>query len=462
MSLEEEKVKFAADQLAVQMPLFSARFAFEGIKRKRKSVVFFVLLFIASIAVSIIYFKWAVIILLSLMFSLGTLMRYLPVFFISPPVRLSFHEHISQTEDYPIYTVLVPLFKEANVLPQLLKNLEKLNWPRNRLDVKLVLEQADNSTRMVAQRLKLKEGFEIVIVPDYPPRTKGKACNYALQTARGEFVVIFDAEDIPDPDQLLRAWQIFKNNKDVACLQAPLSFYNMKENWLTRQFAIEYMLQFFYFLPLVIRLNLVPFLGGTSNHFRHEILKAVNGWDPYNVTEDADLGMRFHRLGYNIMMLPSLTKEEAVVRLGDWYKQRTRWIKGWLQTWLVAMNRPKQLLSQIGIKSFIFLQLLVPLYILSMLAHLISVPLIITTYFYSPLSAFFIMAVIIVNYIFVILSITYASKSVNRTQRQNLRSAYFIIPFYWMMLGFAAIRAIKQLLNNPYYWEKTPHGLSKK
>jgi len=348
------------------------------------------------------------------------------------------------------------------MLSVLMGYLQALNWPPSRLDVKLVLEQADNETRQAAERLKLREGFEIVIVPDYPPRTKGKACNYALATARGEFLTIFDSEDRPDPDQLLRAWHMFRTHSEkVACIQAPLSFFNQNENWLTRQFAIEYALQFLFFLPFVVRTGLPVFLGGSSNHFRMQALRAIGAWDAYNVTEDADIGLRLRRFGLRTMMFPSLTQEEAVCRLSDWLKQRTRWIKGWLQTWLVAMRHPSELLAQIGFQGFVFLQLLVPIYILSLLAHCLAWPLVAIIYWIDPFYSQLMVLTIMLVYIFVILSALFACHKMGVRHMRALRFSCWMIPAYWYLLAFAALRAMVQLVVNPYYWDKTTHGVSR-
>ena len=261
----------------------------------------------------------------------------------------------AQTFDGPIYTILVPLFREAHMLPGLADHLRALEWPHDRLDIKIILEEVDDETIAAAQALELEEMFEIIIVPDYQPRTKAKACNYALASARGEFVTIYDAEDQPRPDQLRRAWHIFREApRELACLQAILVFTNSDKSWLAKQFTIEYMLQFMFFLPFIVKKRLPVFLGGSSNHFRADVLRELHGWDAYNVTEDAEIGLRLARCGYHCGMLPSLTYEEAAAHWDNWLHQRSRWIKGWLQTWLVAMRSPGLLLREIGLRDFIF------------------------------------------------------------------------------------------------------------
>jgi glycosyltransferase XagB len=254
----------------------------------------------------------------------------------------------------PFYTILVPLYREGNMLPALVTALRALAYPMDRLDIKLVLEADDAETIAAAEALPLESSFEIIRVPPGLPRTKPKACNYAMQFARGEYIVIFDAEDRPEPDQLLKAIAAFRAApSDVACLQARLNFYNASENWLTCMFALDYALWFDFLLPGLDRLGVPMPLGGTSNHFRTDALRAIHGWDPYNVTEDADLGIRLAQMGYRVTTLDSTTFEEATNELGNWLRQRSRWLKGYMQTWLVHMRRPRGLLKTPALKGFL-------------------------------------------------------------------------------------------------------------
>jgi hypothetical protein len=176
--------------------------------------------------------------------------------------------------ELPVYTILVPLFREAHMLHRLLHGLTHLDWPAAKLDIKLILEAADLDTIAAARALDLPGNVEIVVVPEIHPRTKPKALNYALPLARGEYLVIFDAEDRPDRDQLRRAFAVFRRGPpSLACVQAALNIYNASDNWLTRQFTLEYCALFDALLPALDRLRLPIPLGGTSNHFRMAALK---------------------------------------------------------------------------------------------------------------------------------------------------------------------------------------------
>ena len=105
----------------------------------------------------------------------------------------------------PLYTILVPLFREANMLPGLIQSLRALDYPPAKLEILLVLESVDVETQAALLALELPGNFRTLVAPDQEPRTKPKALNYALQFARGDFVVVYDAEDRPEPDQLCAA-----------------------------------------------------------------------------------------------------------------------------------------------------------------------------------------------------------------------------------------------------------------
>jgi hypothetical protein len=176
---------------------------------------------------------------------------------------------VRREEELPVYTILVPLFREAAIIPGLAKALHALDYPPDKLDIKFVLEEGDSETLEAAKAARLPSHVEFVIVPKSKPLTKPKACNYALAFARGEFLVVYDAEDVPDPRQLRMALGAFdEGGPRMACVQGQLMFYNARENWLTRQSAIEYAALFELLLPALARFGLPFPLGGTSTHFR--------------------------------------------------------------------------------------------------------------------------------------------------------------------------------------------------
>lgn len=363
----------------------------------------------------------------------------------------------------PVYTILVPLFREVSVLKQLTSAIEDLDYPKSKLDVKLLLEEVDTETISAVRELNLPPYFHIIIVPDGKPRTKPKALNYGLQLAQGSYIVIYDAEDIPDPDQLRRALLAFENNTpDTAVIQAKLNFYNPRNNWLTKQFTIEYSSLFDGLLPAYFKFGIPLPLGGTSNHFRRDILEAVGAWDPYNVTEDADLGMRLYRNGFRASMLSSTTYEEACSEFSNWFCQRTRWLKGWMQTYYVHMRQPFQLWRDLGTKRFLGFQAIIGAPIFSALVHPIFLALLILTMPFDKLPSSIgqgsIWGLSLFNLGFGYFATMWLGmRALGFRQLRGFGFNILTIPIYWLLISFATYRAVFQLIYAPFLWEKTAH-----
>ncbi len=368
----------------------------------------------------------------------------------------------------PVYTVLVPLYKEAEVLPHLIESMRNLDWPSAKLDIKIILEEDDMETREVAAGIDFEEMFDVITVPTSFPKTKPKACNYAFQFARGEYTVIFDAEDQPEPDQLKKVYRLFQKSDDkLACIQARLNFFNSKENWLAAMFTLDYSLWFDYYLPGLERLGIPLPLGGTSNHFPTRVLKELNAWDPYNVTEDADLGIRMTQKGYHVTTINSTTFEEANCDGWNWIRQRSRWIKGYMQTYLVHMRQPLNLLKKSGLKGFLGFQLFVGGTVLTGLLNpvfwaifalwLVTGTKAFDALFPGPMLYVGLASLLIGNGLFIYLAMIGPFK----------RGWLHLTPFglsviaYWGMISMSAYMAAWQLVTNPFYWEKTNHGISK-
>jgi cellulose synthase/poly-beta-1,6-N-acetylglucosamine synthase-like glycosyltransferase len=342
-----------------------------------------------------------------------------------------------------------------------------LHYPLGKLDIKIVLEAGDLATIEAARRLGLEGVFEIIIVPRSEPQTKPKACNFALRFARGEYLVVYDAEDRPEPDQLRKVVATFRRSPaNTACLQCRLSYYNANENWLTRMFTLDYALWFDQMLPGLERLSMPIPLGGTSNHFRIDVLRELHAWDPFNVTEDADLGIRIGQKGYRVGVVDSTTFEEASCRLGQWLRQRSRWIKGYMQTLLVHMRRPLQFVRSaglLGLLGFIFFiggtvlaGLLNPLFWLFYVIWLAASAANLDVIFPHALLYLCLFNLLAGNGAFTYLIML----APIRRGWLGLIPYSFSLFGYWVLISLAAYRALWQLLRNPFYWEKTEHGLS--
>ncbi|MEL6297891.1 MAG: glycosyltransferase family 2 protein [Pseudomonadota bacterium] len=367
--------------------------------------------------------------------------------------------------ELPTYAVLVPVVFEAAIAPDLIAALNAIDYPHERLDIILICEARDPGSVAALADAGLGPAMRILVVPDCAPRTKPKALNYALAGVTADYVVIYDAEDCPAPDQLRRAAARFRAGPaDLGCLQAQLNIYNWRESWLTRQFTLEYSGLFDALLPALQRLALPIPLGGTSNHFPRAVLQKVGAWDPWNVTEDADLGFRLARAGYRIGVLPSTTWEEAPSRWGAWLKQRTRWIKGWLQTYAVHNREPLKLLRELGLYRFIGFQLLVGGLLAAIFCHPIFYAMI--AYELAQPQPFAaetgfgraVWAVSGINFVAgVVTTVAVSAAAVTARRRFGLLRSLVGMPVYWLMISLAGYRALFQVITNPSGWEKTKH-----
>ena len=467
-------------------------------------------------------------------------------------------------QDLPVYTILIPIYHEAKILSHIIENVYKIDYPHEKLDVKILMEETDTETineakrlglfgkpktviapivsvkrrtkpicmnslepsmrvmdvdantvgalesvkatngdnsglvltvkcnggetmeipesfvdsaddvvllngrldELMAQYLDSLKVFDAVVVPDAEIRTKPRACNYGLLRAKGKYCVIFDAEDDPEPDQLKKAAIAFSRaGEDVVCLQSRLNFYNPKENLLTRWFSLEYSFWFDYYLDGLDLVGAPLPLGGTSNHFRTKQLREIGGWDPYNVTEDADLGVRVSRKRMKTAMLNSYTYEEANNKLGNWIRQRSRWNKGYVQTYLVHMRHPRKLLREMGWKQFFYFQLtfggniflpLVNPMLWAVTALTLLNPGMFNFLFFYPLVYICIFNLIVGNGVFILL---HMGPYVMKKNYTSIPLA-LIIPLYWVLISIGDWKGVIQLVTKPFYWEKTQHGLS--
>lgn len=370
--------------------------------------------------------------------------------------------------DLPYYTVLLPVYDEPQIVRNLIAGVGQLDYPRDKLDILLLLEADDDAT-IEAFREEPADFVTPVFVPPSLPRTKPKACNYGMSLGidRGDYLTIYDAEDIPDPLQLRRAVAAFRRTSDdVACVQARLGYFNERQNLLTKWFSLEYDQWFGYTLPAIEASGCVVPLGGTSNHVRTDIWRSVGGWDAFNVTEDADLGVRLARRGYRTVVLDSVTLEEANSDAVNWVRQRSRWYKGYLQTFFVHARNLAGLRSEIGLRAvlrfanttigmplsnvlnLVFWTGIVIWYIAhpAFMDELFPAPL-----YYSSLALF-----LVGN----LLTVFAGLISVTADRKPHLTVAALTAPLYWLLQSVAALKGLLQLIIKPSYWEKTVHGLS--
>jgi cellulose synthase/poly-beta-1,6-N-acetylglucosamine synthase-like glycosyltransferase len=454
--------------LADRAPDMSARHLVQ--RHQRVGLIVLALLLVVGVVLSAIDTAIVVFGFFVLVYVAGTIYRI--VLFarsVNPSGQISISDaeaRSARADDLPVYTVLVPLYHEAAVIGQLIEHVDNLDYPRHLLDIKLLVEEDDGETLDAVLDSTAGDHFELVIVPAAEPRTKPKALNFGLTLARGELVTIYDAEDQPEPLQLRRAAvALARLGPDVACLQAKLGYHNPEQNLITMWFTIEYAMWFSLFLPGLTSVGAPLPLGGTSNHFRRSALVALGGWDPFNVTEDADLGIRLFREGMSVRVLDSYTYEEANSDFVNWVKQRSRWYKGYLQTFLIHMRHPLELAHEIGwwptVQFCLFvggtpvLAVLNPLFWGLTAIWFIGHPAFIKAAFPAPTYYLGLICWAFGNFLIAYLTVV----TCRLTRRPRLLWAALLVPFYWVMMAIAGLKALWQLVAAPNYWEKTTHGL---
>jgi cellulose synthase/poly-beta-1,6-N-acetylglucosamine synthase-like glycosyltransferase len=371
-------------------------------------------------------------------------------------------------DDLPIYTIHLPVYKEDKLIKKLIWNLQSLDYPREKLDIKLLIEEDDDKTLNAVRNLDFPAIFEVIVVPFHMPKTKPKACNYGLHFSNGKFLTIYDAEDIPDTDQLKKVVALFnKLPANYICIQSALNYFNRNENFLTRMFTLEYSYWFDYMLPGLDTLDIPIPLGGTSNHFKMANLVELGAWDPFNVTEDADLGLRAYSKGYKVAIINSTTYEEANNDFFNWIRQRSRWIKGYMQTYLVHMRNPAKLVKKVGWKGFLGFNFFIGATPLTFLVYpvLLSVFIMYVALDLSSIRLLFpdwVLFMSIFNLMVGNILMIYVNMmAVFKRRFYELILFAIANPVYWLMHSISAYKGLYQLVVNPFYWEKTNHGLSK-
>lgn len=468
--LGDKYVKSAVFELLNHDPANSAFITFSS-----GQLIFMFLLLAATVAGLVVSFKNVSIfinILISVFFLVAILFK---LFLALVGSRFELHQAVTRDdlkelvpEDLPVYTILLPVYREDKLIKKLIWNLQSIDYPREKLDIKLLIEEDDDKTLNAVRNLDFPAIFEVVVVPFHMPKTKPKACNYGLHFSRGKYLTIYDAEDIPDTDQLKKVVAMFnKLPSNYICIQSALNYFNRNENFLTRMFTLEYSYWFDYMLPGLDTLDIPIPLGGTSNHFKLENLVELGAWDPFNVTEDADLGVRAYAKGYKIAIVNSTTFEEANNEPFNWIRQRSRWIKGYMQTYLVHMRNPGALIKKVGWKGFLGFNFFIGATPLTFLVYpfLLAIFVCYLVFDLSTIRSLFpdwVLFMSIFNLMVGnILMIYINMMAVFKRRFYELILFSIANPIYWLMHSIAAFKGLYQLIVKPFYWEKTEHGLSK-
>ncbi|MDB4977892.1 MAG: hypothetical protein JWM56_78 [Candidatus Peribacteria bacterium] len=368
-------------------------------------------------------------------------------------------------EDLPLYTILIPLYKEAEVIPQIVKAMTSIDYPTDKLEILITVEEYDHETIDAIRQANMPPHFRMLTLPDVQPKSKPKALNVAFSHTHGEFFVIYDAEIIPDADQLKKAYLAFRKDRSLACVQTRLDHYNLNQNWITKLFNAEFSFYYDLFLPGLQKLGYPLPLSGHSTHFRRQVLADIGLWDPYNMTEDCDVGIRLARKGYKTEILDSLSQEEATCTFDSWVKQRSRWMKGFIQTAIVHLRHPVRFKNELGSwKNFGAFLLIVPGSVVMNVLNLFYWGLLVLWFTtHSPVIQLlfprFILYFSLLSFVLGNFMFTYLNLIGSYKRKRFSMVKYSLLSFvYWLMLAYAGIRATIQLFTSPHRWEKTTHG----
>jgi len=462
------RLEASVSGLADRVPLVSARSLVSKGQRN------FLILLLGLTVIGLLLDAWLTVTLLIAVFTMAYLMAVIyRAYLFTRSSKTDALEIVTDEEalgfpdeELPFYTVMIPAYRESSVIVKLIQNVAKMEYPVDRLEILILVEEDDEETLGALRNAIAPAQFKLVLIPPAEPRTKPKALNYGLTLAQGDIVAVYDVEDAPDILQLRRAAvALSRYGPEVGCVQAQLVYSNAMQNIITKWFAIEYVMWFSFFLPGLSSLGAPIPLGGTSNHFRRNALRALGAWDPYNVTEDCDLGIRMFREHYQIKVLQSPTLEEANSDFVNWVKQRSRWYKGYLQTFLIHLRSPRKLVAEIGTKGTLHLCAFVggtpilaalnPFFWVLTIMWFIDQPQFIRDVFPAPVYYVSLLLWVFGNFLLWYLTVLTA----RHTRPEGLFLAAVLIPVYWVMMSVAALKAAWQLVVTPSFWEKTTHGL---
>lgn len=361
--------------------------------------------------------------------------------------------------DLPTFSIIIPLKNEDEVIEATFASIEHLDYPKNLLDITVVVEETDISTLQAVQKAgRFLSKFKLLKIPELPPFTKARALLHAIKHAKGQYITVYDAESRPEPQQLRKAAASFLiHNGDNLCLQAKIEIQNKNANWITRNFAAEYYEWYSGHLKYLSD-NKLPFgLGGNSFFVSRQFLLAAGAWDPCNVTEDADLAVRLGAMGGRFKILESVTKETCPESPDEWINQRTRWNKGLMKTQLVHYCNFSDK-SNLGFKGGI--NFWGPMFSMSLLPFFnLFIPIFIL---FGKLPFLFPILLMTILWLFLIVSLGITTMMNQQTYRRmglqlDSFSVFKDVVMYLLIHMVAGFKGYLEYFFKPLHWHKTKH-----
>jgi len=370
-----------------------------------------------------------------------------------------------KNENLPTVTILAPHYRETVAFPGQLESITKLDWPKEKLQVILLVREEDMEMLSMISSIQLPSFYQLVTFGEHYPKNKPRALMFGLEKARGEITVIMDSESRPEPDQIKKIHMAFlqKAGTNVAAIQAKTLVSNDDENWLTKHHASEYNFHHKVVVQTLAKHRLLPLFPGNSVYIKTNVLRQSGGLDVFNSTEDCEFGVRFTMDDYEIASVNSATWEEAPSEIAPWIRQRTRWFKGFDQTWLKYMRNPLKTYQRLGFKNFLAFHVLIgstplipflnPIFWALTVVYLISEPDFIEQMY--PETLFYLGLLSMVSGNFLMILLTYAG-CIKGKSDGHVRTVLCTIWLYWILQAIAAWREKYQLITRPHMWELTP------
>jgi cellulose synthase/poly-beta-1,6-N-acetylglucosamine synthase-like glycosyltransferase len=256
----------------------------------------------------------------------------------------------SFNNNYPFVTIQLPIYNEKFVAGRLIDAASKIDWPKDRLEIQILDDSTDDTKDIIDKSVEYwtKKGLNIhVIRRNNRTGFKAGALSNGLKLAKGEFIAIFDADFVPEPDFLYRTIPYF-TDKNIGMIQTRWSFLNDSHSWLTKiqsiflgqHFSIEQFIRY--------KKGLFFNFNGTAGIWRKITIETSGGWQSDTVTEDLDLSYRAQMAGWKFIYLDNISvPSELPVTISDFRNQQQRWAKGSIQT--AKKILPKLIFSNISI-----------------------------------------------------------------------------------------------------------------
>jgi cellulose synthase/poly-beta-1,6-N-acetylglucosamine synthase-like glycosyltransferase len=357
------------------------------------------------------------------------------------------------SEKMPTVSILVPVKNEEKVVGRLLRALLNLDYPSHKVEIILIDDGSTDKTIEICKEYAVGHHDRIRLLHRLTSDGKPSALNYGLKHAHGEIVATFDADNVPEPDTLLKAVEFFAD-PSVDAVQGTICSINADENMLTKFLSYEAAVRFRAYMQGKDVLRLFVHLAGTCQFIRRDVLTKIGGWSKESLSEDMEISARLTKNNYTIKYAPDIRSwEENPSTLSQLLNQRLRWYRGCLD----AALKYGKLVRKPSLRSIdAEITLVAPTMLtVSFLGFLMGVCMSFIPVTYDPVLMFLAQSTMLLTLI-TLLTAGLALICVTKPRRiANLLWLPFIY-VYWTLQTFVASYALMQIVfRRPRKWKKT-------